>query len=263
MTHNKIFEASIKACLDKDLADKYNFLLLDSVESTNTLAKNLAKEGTQMPLVIVADHQSAGRGRLGRSFYSPKTDGLYMSVLIDPTKENADVSTLTPFVATAVAAAIDKLCGNTYVGIKWVNDLLINEKKVCGILCESGRSADGVDFTVIGIGINLLETDFPDDIRDIAGSIYSCTGKTVERAELIAEIIENLDRYGSDFMDGYRQRSVVLGKRVKVINHGITYLAKAISISDDGSLTVVDDNGKERELCFGEISLRLDKNESM
>lgn len=264
MTDNtSISVPMIKAHLSTNIEDKYNFMLLESVDSTNTLAKRLAHEGVKTPLVIVADHQSAGRGRLGRSFYSPKTDGLYMSVLIDPKKENLDISTLTPFVATAVADAIDCLCGGRYVGIKWVNDLLVNGKKICGILCESGRSVEGVDFAVIGIGVNLLETDFPTDIRDIAGSVYSCTGKKIDRAELVAKIVENIDRCDKRFMDSYRERSVVVGKRVKVINHKNTYFARAVSILDDGSLSVVDDHGKEERLCYGEISLRLDKNESV
>lgn len=270
MTHNTIFDKSktlsektVKKHLDKKIADKYCFLLLDTVDSTNTLAKKLAGEGVKKPLVIISDHQSAGRGRLGRSFYSPMSDGLYMSVLIDPEKEKIEIPTITHFVATAVADAIEELCDGVKVGIKWVNDLLIDGKKICGILCESGRSGDGVDFTVIGIGVNLSERDFPDDIRNIAGSVYSCTGQMIDRARLAANIIKNLDKYAKGFMDRYRQRSVVIGKRVKVISYDDTYFAKAISISDDGSLNVEDENGQIQKLCFGEISLRLDKEDSV
>lgn len=249
----------VKAQLDEIVASKYDFLHLESVDSTNTLAKKMALDGAKTPLVIVADHQSAGRGRLGRSFYSPKTDGLYMSVLIDPNQSNIDVQTLTHFVATAVADAVDGLCENTCVSIKWVNDLLIGGKKICGILCESGRGGDGVNYVVIGIGVNLYETDFPDDIKDIAGSVYSCTGKKLDRAALAAKIVENIDGYSKDFMDAYRQRSAVIGKRVKVINHEGEYFAKALEIEDDGVLIVRDENGEIQRLCFGEISLRLDK----
>lgn len=270
MTHNTIFDKSktldqkmIKKHLDKKTADKYGFLLLDSVDSTNTLAKKLAGDGADKPLVIISDQQSAGRGRLGRSFYSPKSDGLYMSVLIDPEKEKIEIPTITHFVATAVANAIEELCDGVKVGIKWVNDLLIDGKKVCGILCESGRSGDGVDFTVIGIGVNLSERDFPDDIRNIAGSVYSCTGQMIDRVCLAANIIKNLDKYEPDFMDNYRQRSVVIGKRVKVISYDDTYFAKAMSISDDGSLNVEDENGEKKELCFGEISLCFEKEDSV
>lgn len=259
MAHSENFMVSVKAHLDEKLASKYDFLHLESVDSTNTLAKKMALDGAKTPLVIVADHQSSGRGRLGRSFYSPKTDGLYMSVLVDPNQSKIDVQTLTHFVATAVADAVDGLCENTCVSIKWVNDLLIGGKKICGILCESGRGGDGVNYVVIGIGVNLYEADFPDDIKDIAGSVYSCTGKKLDRAALVAGIVKNLDGYSGDFMDAYRQRLVVIGKRVRVINHEGEYFAKALEIEDDGALIVLDENGEMQRLCFGEISLRLDK----
>ena len=248
--------------LENDLKNKYSFLMLDTVDSTNTLAKQLAKEGVKMPLIIIADHQSAGRGRLGRSFYSPSEAGLYMSVLIDPKSENIDLGLLTQFAAVATSKAIEKLC-STGVGIKWVNDILIDGKKICGILCEAGTDENGVGFAVIGIGVNILQKKFPDDIKDIAGSIYSTTGAIVDRAELAAQIIKNLDSYSKDFMDDYRARSIVLGRVVRVINHDNEYLATAVAINDDGSLLVVDDTKEERNLCFGEISLRLDKDALM
>ena len=111
----------------------------------------------------------------------------------------------------------------------------------------------------MGIGINIRELDCPDDIKDIAGSLFSCTGILVERSVLAARVVENLDSYSHDFMDDYRARSVVLGKTVRVINSEGEYLARALSIEDDGSLKVLCNDGKEKNLCFGEISLRLDK----
>jgi len=252
----------ICAHLDKNAAEKYSFLLLDCVDSTNTLAKKLAKDGVNMPLVIIADRQSAGRGRLGRSFYSPTCEGLYMSVLFDPKNEALDLGMLTQFAAVAAAKAVEELCGKK-VFIKWVNDILIGGKKICGILCESGIDESGAAFAVVGIGVNISEKEFPKDICEIAGSIYSCTGIMADRAALAARIIENLDRYTPSFMDDYRSRSAVVGKRVRVINHENEYLATALGINDDGSLCVVDDSGSKHDLCFGEISLRIDKDFSM
>lgn len=247
----------IKSFLDEKTAEKYSFLLFDSVDSTNTLAKEIAKDEAFGSVVIISDHQSAGRGRLGRSFYSPHTDGLYMSVLIDPSKEDMEISTLTHFVASATSKAIEKLCGK-FVGVKWVNDLIVGKKKICGILCEAGRSDKNADFVVIGIGVNLYQKSFPLDIEDIAGSVYSTTGALVDRAQLAAEILKNISEYHKDFMDDYRKRSVVLGQRVRVINQERTYLATALEIDDGGALTVLDDAGEKVRLCFGEISLKLE-----
>ena len=232
------------------------------VGSTNTLAKQASLPEPHRMRVIIADSQSAGRGRLGRSFYSPCVHGLYMSILLDKEGMRWELDTLTPRVALCVARAIESLTSFMGIGIKWVNDLYIGSKKICGILCESGacRDLSGKSYVVIGIGVNISETEFPSEISDIAGSVLSCTGEIIKREELIAAIIRELIGCEDDFMSAYAKRSVVVGRPVRVITQGVEYDAFAVGITEKGALEIRTCDGQLSELTFGEVSVRLDKN---
>ena len=138
--------------------------IFDLLDSTNLEARRQADRGMSAPALIVASAQSEGRGRLGRSFYSPAHAGLYMSLLLEASDNSADNVRLTTATAVAVAESIDELCGIA-TEIKWVNDIYLGGRKICGILCESFTSAIGKRYAVVGIGLNLRASDFPDDIR--------------------------------------------------------------------------------------------------
>lgn len=223
-----------------------------NIDSTNNEAKKRARNGEKMPQLICAESQSAGRGRLGRSFYSPDGTGLYMSLAFEVKTDMADALSVTSAAAVAAAEAIEELSEAKCL-IKWVNDIYSGGRKVCGILTEAVYGQRNI--IVVGIGINCTTEVFPDDIKDRAGSI----GK-LDRNILAALISEKLLRYAKDicsrcWIDDYRKRSMVLGKDITYTENGIARKAKAISIDDNGGLVV--DDGEIRTLSTGEISIRF------
>ncbi len=226
----------------------------DTLDSTNSEAKRRAPT-LSLPAVIVADAQSAGRGRMGRSFFSPRGTGLYFSYVTDRAAP-AETVGMTAAAAVATARAIREVTG-IETEIKWVNDLLWGGKKVAGILCEC-FAAEGRSFVVIGIGMNLTtaEDAFPAELREKAGSlgvredVRRCLAQTLAE-ELHALLCALPDRA---FMAEYRARSAVLGRRVRYTQNGVTYEGEALAIDDDGALCVRTD-GQLQRLGSGEISL--------
>ncbi len=231
----------------------------DTIDSTNSEAKRKAEHRTtSTPLLIVANHQSAGRGRLGRTFYSPNDTGLYMSLLLKPESDTNDIVCMTTATAVCVIRALENLC-NIKPQIKWVNDIYLGDKKVCGILCEAvtNETTYAIDYVVIGIGINISTTDFPTEITDIATSI----GQQLNRNELCAEITDNLIDMMStiadrSFIDEYKAHSLVLQKEITYTQNGETKTATAIGIDNNGGLVIKTENGVET-LSTGEITVRL------
>ena len=227
--------------------------------STNDLAKEYAKKGEEEGTVIVAEHQSQGKGRLGRSFFSPQGAGIYMSVILRPT-DNKNGLLITSFAAVAVCRAIKKVCGIS-PKIKWVNDVYLGCKKVCGILTESLISEEKAEYIILGIGINVNGAEFPDDIKDIATSIEKETLKKQDKETLLKEILKELDELykayeSGEFLEESKGLSCVLGKEVKVIRESETYFAKAVDIDSLGGL-VIERDGKKETLNSGEVSIRL------
>ncbi len=228
-------------------------------DSTNTRAREYATEGGELPALFAADAQSGGRGRQGKSFYSPSDTGIYMSLLFDVTDEPPrSVVALTTATATAVAESIENACC-IKCGIKWVNDIYVGGKKVCGILCEQLSLGDK-KYAIIGVGINLTTASFPEDIRNIAGSVGVNTDKTALTDSICKSISEVRERMGHgdfSYMDSYRRRSVVLGKEITFTQNGESFSGLAESINDLGGLHVKLPDGTHRTLESGEISLRL------
>ena len=233
--------------------------IYDTVDSTNTEAKRYALDGGNVPCVFLAETQTAGRGRMGRSFYSPEGVGLYLSLLLSAEREWDPVG-VTTAAAVATRRAIETVC-TIGTDIKWVNDLYYHNKKVCGILAESFFAGERRSF-VIGVGINLYTTDFPEELRDIAGGLLS--EKKGLRSRLAAEtarglwmLIRQPDR--TEIMADYRAHSMVLGRQITFSENGITRDGVAESIDENGHLTVRLTDGTRAELASGEISLRLTK----
>ena len=171
-----------------------SLLWFDSIESTNTHARELARQGAAHGTVLIADHQTGGRGRLGRSFHSPAGSGVYMSVILRPNCNPQEIMHLTCAAAVAMCDAVETAAGFR-PGIKWTNDLVYGTKKLGGILTELGLKNDGtVDYAIIGIGINCCHTpeDFPEDIRPIAASLSMVTEKLTDRCRLAAALMEIL-----------------------------------------------------------------------
>ncbi len=237
----------------------------ETLDSTNSELKKLAAEGAPEGTVVIANEQTAGRGRLGRSFASAPGAGIYMSVLLRPCLDLDCAPSLTAVTAVAVSRAIEKCCGRA-VGIKWTNDLYLRNKKICGILCESSLRADKLDYAVVGIGVNVTTRteDFPPEIRDVAGSLYTQTGYTFERGAIISAILAELDEVYRQWLEGpsrcleeYRQRCFILGSEVTVSAPDGEYRATAESISPDYGLRVRLDSGEIRTLHCGEVSLKM------
>lgn len=255
---NKINAGSIR----KKLKSEWSFEILPETDSTNNYAKELAITGKRNKTVVITEKQSGGKGRLGRPFYSPEGNGLYMSVLFRPEINVDSAPLITSFTAVAVAEAVEKLSGQD-VNIKWVNDVYMNGKKICGILTEAGFDFEGgtVDYAVIGIGINVLGTDFPDELINIATSIEKETGLKISRNDLAAEVLNNLENMSNGikdkkYLDIYRKKSNVIGKRIKVTYGSQVFYAEALDINENAALIVKTDNGI-KILNSGEVSIKL------
>ena len=222
-------------------------MVFDSVDSTNTCAKNMKDISKG---IICARAQTAGRGRHGRSFYSPADTGLYMSIILPITPQQAYEFSLTAAAAVASARAISKLCG-IEVQIKWVNDLYINNKKVAGILTEADKTR-----VIVGIGINVCTELFPADLPR-AGSLNSNLDFSCLAAKVAEEIFDIVCSFDKSFMDEYRKRSMLLGKQICYTQNNQTKYATAIDIDDNGRLIVRDRRGTEIGLNSGEVSIVL------
>ena len=238
----------------------------DLIDSTNSYLKREAVNGAPNGLVAVANEQTAGRGRSGRSFFSAADCGIYLSVLLRPHCEPQKTMMLTAHAAVAVCEAISRACG-VETEIKWTNDVILNGRKLCGILTEITLEAETglVDSVVIGIGVNVnyKPEDFPEELRAVAGSIYSESGVHVDRARLAAEIILALDRmreaWEQDpraYLNAYRDRCTTTGKEVRVIRGSTVRDAFALEITDDFALRVRYADGEEEILNSGEVSVR-------
>lgn len=243
-----------------------SFKLLDvrkTVTSTNTLAKEMAVSGASEGTVIIACEQTEGRGRMGRSFYSPGSTGLYLSFILRPKVDLNDSLLITTSAAVAVAKAIEKLA-NEDVKIKWVNDLYMNDRKVCGILTEASLNVEngGLEYAVVGIGINVTTKDFPDDIRDTAGAIFSNIPENKPvKSILAAEVLNNLsasmdDLTNRSYLLEYKNRSFLIDKEILVLKGNDVLPAKALDIDDRARLIVEYSDGTREALSSGEVSVR-------
>lgn len=237
--------------------------IFEEMDSTNRYVKELAENGAPEGAVVIAETQSSGRGRLGRSFFSPEGTGIYMSVLLRPEIELQNAVRLTSMTAVAVAEAIEQVC-EIPAQIKWVNDIFLNKKKVCGILVEAGIDAveQKLNYAVVGIGINVGQMEFPEELNGIATSVENECGYEVERESLIAEVLRSLDKWYPTIQDGSflsesRRRSVLLGKEIRVHRHdGGFYEAVAVDLDDMGHL-MIEKEGQRELLHSGEVSIRF------
>ncbi len=233
------------------------------LDSTNIRAKQLAAQGAPHGTLVVADSQTSGRGRFSRRFYSPPRSGIYLSIILRPALPAERAVMITSLSAVAAARAIESQA-DVDVGIKWVNDLYINGKKCCGILCEASMDFEsgGLEYVVAGIGINTARMQFPEELKDIATSVENECGTPVSRSRLIAEIANQVSALYADlsagsFMAENRRRSVVIGREITVLSAAEPYAAKAEDIDNQGRLIVRLADGRTEVLNSGEISIRF------
>jgi len=232
------------------------------VDSTNTIAKELAAKGAAHGTVIMADEQSAGRGRYGRSFFSPPGHGIYMSFVLDPVKLGVDTPGLiTTYAAEVVCEAIEAVCGKS-PKVKWVNDLFLRERKICGISAEAVVSLESgaLQWIVVGIGLNFTLSDsLPAELRTIVGAVFEEEPPHTTRNRLAAEVVNRLlaPPYSqAEIIERYRQRLFILGRKIRVEGAVEPYEATALDIDEMGRLLVRNKAGETVVLSAGEISVR-------
>lgn len=236
----------------------------DTINSTNTCAKEFAKSGAPHGTVIIAGMQTGGRGRMGRSFSSPEGLGVYLSVILRPDCPADQLMHLTCAAGVAAMEAVERVSGYC-PDIKWANDLIMGGKKLGGILTELGFVGSTLDYAIIGIGINCRQQaeDFPPELQNIATSLLEQTDKTVEPTELAAALTESLYRMSKNLivkktqlMEIYRQHCITLGNEIVVVQGLKKTDATALDLDADGGLLVRFNDGTEKIVNFGEVSIR-------
>ena len=252
---------AVAACLR---VPRDNWRVLAEVDSTNTACRRLAAEGAPDGTVVIADGQTAGRGRLGRSFSSPRGMGLYLSILWRPDCGPETLLPLTALSAVAVCRALERT-GVVSPAIKWPNDLVLGERKLGGILTELSLEGESVDYVIVGVGLNCRQRaeDFPPELADVAISLDMAGARSVKRAALAAALIEELDILRTvalndpgRWLADYRARCLTVGRRVRVIRDGGSLEAEAVAVDERYGLAVRLEDGTEQVLRAGEVSVR-------
>jgi len=248
---------------NSDYASKIH--IYDTLESTNKTAKEMAINGCEHGTVVIADAQTSGKGKYRHKFYSPPSSGLYMSIVFrTETLQFLNLPLITPSIAVTVCRAIEAVSGKQ-MKIKWINDIFFEDRKVCGILTEAitDFESGNIDWVVVGMGINVnnrLE-DFPEELSQIAGSIYPDGSGGGIRNQLAADIINRCSNLKVWLDDGniyneYRERSTLLGHRITVTLPSETYEATAIDMDINGHLIIRKDNGEVMGLSSGKVSIK-------
>jgi len=239
-------------------------LWLEETDSTNLVCRRMAEQGEREGLAVLARAQSAGRGRRGRSFQSTKDLGMYLSVMLRPTQDMQTLSNMTAWVAVAVCRGVERACG-VRPEIKWINDIILNGKKLGGILTELGLEEGRIDHLVVGIGINVNHSreDFDPELRDMATSLALEMEEPPALPVLAAHIIMALDEMYAGFphnreeyLAEYRSGCVTTGKPVQIITPANREEARSLSIDEEFRLVVRMPDGSERALSAGEVSVR-------
>lgn len=241
-------------------------LSFDVVDSTNAVAKEKAIAGCREGTIIIADKQTGGRGRMGRDWVSPSGKGVWMSIVLRPSIVPTKAPLITSMAAVAVMKAIQRVT-DLNVSIKWPNDILIDGKKVCGILTEMQGDMDIIHYVVVGIGINvnLEETDFPKELRDKATSLKMELGVNVRRVDIIQVLLKELEDIYLDYINKgnsnaiitfVKENSATVGNRICVIGVDTSIEGRAIDIDDNGALVVKLDDGQIRKIMSGDVSVR-------
>lgn len=256
-------EAEIKSLMHTEWVAK-EVLYFDTIDSTNTKAQELAEKGYPSGTLVVADKQESGKGRRGRSWVSPSGTGIFMTLMIKPDINPNNASMLTLVVALAVAKAITSVTGEEAL-IKWPNDIVVNGKKVCGILTEMNAQFDYINHIVVGIGINVHNESFPEEISQMASSLMiEAGGKRFHRAQIIAETMSYFEQYYDTFLKTqdlsalvreYDELLVNRNKSVRVLDPKEPFDGKAMGITPKGEL-IVDTWESRKLVSSGEVSVR-------
>lgn len=248
----------------KDLNFIDEVFYFETVASTNTYIKEIEYKYPGKQLLVISDEQTAGRGRLGRPWSSPKKDGIWMSLLLRPEISPFEASKITQIAAASLVLVLKDLL-DLDATIKWPNDLILSGKKVCGVLTEMNAELNSINYVVLGCGINVNTIDFPDDLIDKATSLKLETENEINKKEIIVSFIKVFSNLFREFVEkgNYektlricRENSATLGNTVKVISGDKEEIGKAIALNDNGELVIEDEDGNERTVFYGEVSVR-------
>ena len=261
--NEKLLPMEIKSKIEDDSFLWKEILHFDSLNSTNDYAKKIANE-VQEGTIVISEEQLSGRGRMGRGWSSPKGDGIWMSIILKPMIPPTEAAKLTQVAAAAVCKAIRKTTELSAL-IKWPNDIVVGNKKVCGILTEMAGELNEVNYIIVGIGINVNIGSFPEELRDKATSLFIQKGERIDRNCLAASIINEFtilyksyifEKSFSKTLDVCRTFSALLGKEVYLVKGEERERVTAIDITDDGLLEVRKNNGEITTIISGEVSIR-------
>jgi BirA family biotin operon repressor/biotin-[acetyl-CoA-carboxylase] ligase len=231
------------------------------IDSTNTVAMNLAQQGAGHGTVVVAEEQTAGRGRMGRTWYSEKCSGIYFSVILRPPLSPSAAPVLTLMAGVATQHAVSAVTGLS-VDIRWPNDLLVNGKKICGILTEMNAELGRLHAVVLGMGINVNHAQIPAELKSTATSLRIESGRTWSRAQMIVALLKELETYyhlllekgNSAIVENWAAASTYAhGKRIRIVTHQGESFASTIGLDPSGALRVRYEDGREEALVAGEV----------
>ena len=260
METDSLSKSGIQMYLDCD--NEMDIEVFKSISSTNTILKEMANNSAKHNKILVSNEQTAGKGRKGKTFYSPSNTGVYFSILLREQLDKA--SMITVIAAVSICQAIEKI-SDIKPQIKWVNDIYIDGKKVCGILSESSLSIENgqIEYVILGLGVNIYSPNekFPTAIEDIAGYLFENQHENIKN-KLVAEFLNvfniNFKKYNKEqAINEYKKRSLVIGKKIIVLNQNSKKEARVLDIDQDGSLIVRYDNFSEEKLISGEISIKI------
>lgn len=258
-----VTELEIKSVLETEV---FGQVIYDDTEvvSTNLIAKDKAREGAPEGTLIIADAQTGGKGRLGKGWESPAGVGVWMSMIARPKIPPQDVSVITLVTGLAICKAIREAT-SLPAYIKWPNDIVVNGKKVCGILTEMSAEMDQVNYVIIGIGVNVNTIEFPKELHEIASSLKIESGKSHRRKDIVATLLKSFEIYYQAYLEGrslegmldeYKALCITLQRDVRVISKDETYWAKPLDIDKTGSLIVEKEDGEVAVVLSGEVSVR-------
>ncbi|MCR6545293.1 biotin--[acetyl-CoA-carboxylase] ligase [Dehalobacterium formicoaceticum] len=259
---DRLYPEEIQKQLRTNLVGR-NMIYRERVDSTNILARQTGETGFVDGTVILAEEQTAGKGRLGRVWHSPMGTGINMSLLLRPAIPVSDAAKITLLTGAAVARGLEEITG-LKIGIKWPNDLQIQGKKVSGILTEIKADMDQIHYLIVGIGINVNEQDFPEELRETATSLHMEVGRQVSRIETAAVVLNHWEEIYQRFLtqgftvvrEEWKQYAVTLGKEVHVRTINETIHGQALDIDEDGLLLVQDEDHQIHRIMAGDVTLR-------
>lgn len=257
-----LLPAEIREGIGTEVFGRKEIAYFTELDSTNRKAKEMAAQGAPEGTLVVAEAQTRGRGRIGRNWYSPSQTGIYTSLILRPKLPPNEAPKITLVTGVAVAETLLTVTP-LKPDIRWPNDILVRGRKICGILTETSTEMDAIDFVVVGVGVNVNSREFPDDLREIATSMYVETGSTFDRVMLLQEFLLQFERLYTTFLHSgfesigkrWGELSILLGKGVTVHMIDRTCKGRVMKLDRDGALIIRAENGDLEKIYSGDIHI--------